>query len=73
MAPAIGKLAVRRAQVVTCARTLLKQVVPPFTLRYDQTAATNLQNIDVMHGRWEGNGLRQPDDLTAIASEYRGS
>jgi hypothetical protein len=26
-----------------------------------------------MHARWEGNGLRQPDGLAAIASEYRGS
>jgi hypothetical protein len=45
-------------EVVTCPRTLLKQVVPPFALRYDQAAAANLQNIYLMHARWKGNGLQ---------------
>jgi hypothetical protein len=36
-------------EVVTCARTLLKQVVPPPALWYDQAAAANLQNIHLMH------------------------
>jgi len=42
-------------------------------LWYDQAAAANLQNIDLMHAGWEGNGLGQPDGLAAIAGEHRGA
>src|SRR5579864_5327191 len=60
-------------EVVTCPRTILKQIVPPLALRYDQTAAANLHYIDLMDARREGDRLGQPHGLAAIAGEYRGA
>ena len=57
-------------EVITGARTILKQVVPPMPLRHNQAAVADLQNIYLMHARREGNCLGQPYSLAAIAGEY---
>jgi hypothetical protein len=60
-------------EIFTGAWTILEQIVPPFTMGDDDAAAADLQNVDLMHILRKGDGLGQPDGLTAIAGEHRGA
>src|SRR5262249_32705781 len=59
-------------EILTDARSVLKQIIPSFALGHDHAAPADFQNVNLMHILRKGDSLRQADGLAAITDEHRG-